>query len=73
MKAGDLALREAQLSDAAFAADLETALRPDEPRDPIVMKDHWRNPEDNTKIERFIGSPRSRRLTVPGITSSASI
>ena len=62
MKAGDLALREAQLSDAAFAADLETALRPDEPRDPIVMKDHWRNPEDNTKIERFIGEIGGERV-----------
>ena len=55
MKAGDVVLREAKLSDAAFVADLETATRPDEPRDPIIMKDYWRNPEDNMKIERFIG------------------
>lgn len=55
MKAGDVLLREAKLSDAEFVADLETATRPDEPRDPIIMKDYWRNPEENTRIERFIG------------------
>ena len=55
MKVADLALRDATLADAEFVADLETALRPDEPRDPVTLKDYWRNPEDNTKIERFIG------------------
>jgi GNAT superfamily N-acetyltransferase len=55
LKAGDVLLREAKLSDAEFVADVETATRPDEPRDPIIMKDYWRNPEENTTIERFIG------------------
>jgi hypothetical protein len=55
LKAGDITLREAELSDAEFVAELETALRPDEPRDPVVLKHYWRNPEENTKIERFIG------------------
>ena len=49
-----MTLREAKLSDAEFAADMETAIRPDDPRDPITMKDYWRNPEENVKIERFI-------------------
>jgi len=55
LKAGDITLREAELSDAEFVAELETALRPDEPRDPVVLQHYWRNPEENTKIERFIG------------------
>jgi GNAT superfamily N-acetyltransferase len=55
LKAGDVVLREAKLSDVEFVADLEAALRPDEPRDPVVLEHYWRNPEENTKIERFIG------------------
>ena len=62
MKAGDIALREAKLSDAEFVADMETAIRPDDPRDPITLKDYWRNPEDNTKIERFIGEIGGERV-----------
>ena len=55
MKAGDVVLSEAKLSDAEFVADLEAALRPDEPRDPVILEHYWRNPEENTKIERFVG------------------
>jgi GNAT superfamily N-acetyltransferase len=55
LNAGDVLLREANLSDAEFVADLETAVRPDDPRDPVSLKDYWRNPEENAKIERFIG------------------
>jgi GNAT superfamily N-acetyltransferase len=51
----DMTVRLAKLSDAEFVADLETAVRPDEPRDPIIVKDGWQNPEDDVKIERFIG------------------
>jgi GNAT superfamily N-acetyltransferase len=55
VKVADMTLRRATLSDAEFAADLETAVRPDEPRDPIIEKDYWQNPEDDVKVERFIG------------------
>ena len=55
-------LREAKLSDAEFVADMETAIRPDDPRDPITLKDYWRNPEDNAKIERFIGEIGGQRV-----------
>ncbi len=54
MKVADMTLREATLADAEFAADMETAIRPDDPRDPVTLKDYWRNPEENAKIERFI-------------------
>jgi GNAT superfamily N-acetyltransferase len=62
LKAGDVVLREAKLSDAAFVADMDTAIRPDEPRDPITLKDYWRNPEEDTKIERFIGEIGGERV-----------
>lgn len=55
MNAGDITLREARIEDAAFAADLETAVRPDDPQDPVLYEDYWRNPEENGKVERFIG------------------
>jgi hypothetical protein len=64
MKVADLTLREAKLSDAEFAADMETALRPEEPRDPVTLKDYWRNPEENAKIERFIGEIGGERVAV---------
>jgi GNAT superfamily N-acetyltransferase len=62
LKAGDVVLREAKLSDAAFVADMDTAIRPDEPRDPITLKDYWRNPEEDTKVERFIGEIGGERV-----------
>jgi GNAT superfamily N-acetyltransferase len=62
LKAGDVVLRAAKLSDAGFVADMDTAIRPDEPRDPITLKDYWRNPEEDTKIERFIGEIGAERV-----------
>ena len=62
MKVADMDLREAKLADAEFAADLETAVRPDDPRDPVTLKDWWKNPEENTKIERFIGEIAGERV-----------
>src|SRR5437762_1514505 len=41
---------------------METAIRPDVPRDPITLKDYWRNPEENAKIERFIGEIGGERV-----------
>ena len=57
-----MVLREAKLSDAEFVADLETAIRPDDPRDPVTLKDYWQNPEENAKIERFIGEIGGQRV-----------
>jgi GNAT superfamily N-acetyltransferase len=62
LKAGDVVLREAKLSDAEFVADMETAIRPDEPRDPVTTKDYWSHPEENAKIERFIGEIGGQRV-----------
>ena len=62
MKVADIDLREATLADAEFAADLETAVRPDDPRDPVSLKDYWKNPEENAKVERFIGEIGGERV-----------
>ena len=40
MKVADMTLREATLSDAEFVADMETAIRPDDPHDPVTLKDY---------------------------------
>ena len=55
MRVADLTMRPAKLSDAAFVADMETAIRPQDPRDPVTLEDYWRNPEEKVTIERFIG------------------
>jgi len=62
VKAADMTLREAKLADVEFVADLETAVRPDDARDPVTLKHYWRNPEENAKIERFIGEVGGERV-----------
>ena len=58
MKASDLELRPANVDDAAFAADLFTAVRPDDPQDPKDMAHNWANPDTKGVAERFIGELR---------------
>ncbi|TME26629.1 MAG: GNAT family N-acetyltransferase [Chloroflexi bacterium] len=55
MKAGDIILRPAKIDDAVFAADLLTAVFPDDPVDPVQQEHSWRNPDSNAKNERFVG------------------
>jgi hypothetical protein len=62
VKAADITFREARIEDAAFVADLDTALRPDNPQDPVIYEDYWRNPDAATKIERFIGELDGERV-----------
>ena len=40
MKIADMTVRPAKLADAEFVADLETAIRPDDPRDPTRRQLH---------------------------------
>ena len=49
----DLKLRPAALDDAEAVADAATALRPDDPMDPIVLRHHWFAPEPSESVERF--------------------
>jgi mycothiol synthase len=54
LNVGDMRLREATLADAEFVADMDTAIHPDDPRDPVTLEEYWRNPEQHIRIERFI-------------------
>jgi len=49
-----LTYRAATLDDAVFAADLATALRPDEPEDPASWRHWWASGDPEWTIERFI-------------------
>jgi GNAT superfamily N-acetyltransferase len=55
MKAADIVFREAGPEDAAFVADVATAVNPDDPEDPVQKGHRWRHPDANTKVERYIG------------------
>lgn len=55
IQAGDLTLRPASVEDARFAADLDTAVRPEDPQDPIEYAHYWSSPETRMVTERFIG------------------
>jgi GNAT superfamily N-acetyltransferase len=54
LTAADLTLRPATLDDAAFAADMWTAVRPSDPEDPVLTRYWWEHPWDGGKWERFI-------------------
>jgi len=50
----DLAFRTAGPGDAAFAADVDTAVRPHGPRDPEVYEYWWAQPDENWVYARFV-------------------
>jgi mycothiol synthase len=49
-----LAFRAATLDDASFSADLETALRPDEPEDPALVRHKWQSESPDWTSERYV-------------------
>lgn len=66
--AADLRLRAATLDDAAFAADVETAVRPQEPQDPVMTRHWWEHPWDDGVWRRSIAMRDGRAV---GIAYSA--
>ena len=52
----DLVLRPAGPGDASFAADVDTAVRPDSARDPQTYEYWWAQPNENWVNERFVVS-----------------
>jgi GNAT superfamily N-acetyltransferase len=54
MKVTDLELRPATLDDAAFTADLYTALRPDDPDDPALFRHWWKIEAADNVVERWV-------------------
>lgn len=59
---GDLAFRAAVAGDAAFAADVDTAVRPSAPRDPLTNEYWWSQPDEHWEFARFIVSRGGRRI-----------
>jgi hypothetical protein len=49
-----LMLRPATLDDAAFAADVDTAVHPQRPRDPVTYRYWWAQPHEYAEFARFV-------------------
>ena len=49
-----LGLRPARVEDAAFAADVMTAVRPSSPTDPSILAYWWAQPEESFDLRRFL-------------------
>jgi GNAT superfamily N-acetyltransferase len=58
----DLVFRGAGPGDAAFAADVDTAVRPRSPRDPEVYEYWWAQPDENWVFARFVVMRGDRRV-----------
>jgi hypothetical protein len=54
LRRGGLVFRPATLEDAAFAADVATATRPDEPEDPAAWRHWWETDDPAWTNERFL-------------------
>lgn len=50
----DLMFRAAGPGDAAFAADVDTTVRPFAPRDPLTYEYWWAQPDENWEFARFV-------------------
>jgi len=50
----DLMFRAAGSGDAAFAADVDTTVRPFAPRDPLTYEYWWAQPDENWEFARFV-------------------
>jgi GNAT superfamily N-acetyltransferase len=57
-----LEFRPAGVGDAAFAADVDTAVRPSGPRDPVVYEYWWAQPDENWVFARFVVTRADRRV-----------
>lgn len=64
--AADLSLRPATFDDAAFVADMYTALWSDEPEDPVLTRYWWEHPGDDGKYERHIATRDGRPVGFAG-------
>lgn len=60
--AQQLAFRPATTDDAAFAADVMTALTPESPWDPVSLRYWWSQPDEFIEIARFIAMRGARAI-----------
>jgi GNAT superfamily N-acetyltransferase len=57
-----LAFAPAKPGDAAFAADVDTAVRPSAPRDPLTYEYWWSQPDENWVSARFVVTRGGARI-----------
>jgi GNAT superfamily N-acetyltransferase len=61
---GDLHFREATLDDATFSADVQTAVFPTRPTDPVIERYWWEQPDDTFVSRRWIVQRDGRDIGV---------
>jgi GNAT superfamily N-acetyltransferase len=62
MTKSGLVFRAARTGDAAFAADVDTAVRPLAPRDPVSYEYWWSQPDENWEFARFVVTRDARPI-----------
>ena len=50
----DLHFRDATVADATFSADVQTAAFPERPRDPVIERYWWEQPDDTYVVRRWV-------------------
>lgn len=68
---GELQFREATLDDATFSADLQTALFPARPTDPVIERYWWEQPDDTFVSRRWIVQRDGHDVGVAGFDHPA--
>jgi GNAT superfamily N-acetyltransferase len=58
----DLVFTPAGPGDAAFAADVDSAVRPHGPRDPVTYEYWWAQPDENWEFARFVVTRARQRI-----------
>jgi GNAT superfamily N-acetyltransferase len=61
---GDIQFRESVLDDAAFAADVYTAVHPERPSDPVMERYSWEQPDDTFVSRRWVVQRDGRDIGV---------
>ncbi|HKY51791.1 MAG TPA: GNAT family N-acetyltransferase [Candidatus Limnocylindria bacterium] len=61
---GELEFREATLDDATFSADVQTAVFPTRPTDPVIEGYWWAQPDDTYVVRRWIVQRDGRDIGV---------
>jgi GNAT superfamily N-acetyltransferase len=68
---GELQFREATLDDATFSADVQTAVFPTRPTDPVIERYWWEQPDDTFVSRRWIVQRDGHDIGVAGFDHPA--
>lgn len=66
VRIGDLKIRPGTLDDAQFVADVFTAIDPDEPTDPLIMRYQWEHSPPEQVFERFVAEKDGKPVGFAG-------